>query len=1193
MNQAHNPMNDRLRTFLTCLMLLAWPFAEGIGQCNCDHIIAPEVVYINGDDPAYAFAPGDVVCLEASTKQELWILNVHGAPGNPVTFVNCNGPVLIQQPNLYSYVLKVSDSDHIRVSGSGEPAIPYGIRIVGDGTLNSGSGVELDGLYNQVELDHLEISNSEFAGIWAKEMGFDCNFHRDNFTLYDLHIHDNYIHDIGTDGIYISRENASYESSTLDCGGTPRAPYGLEGLRVYNNRIARTGWDGIEVHAANWDAEIHGNTITEFGLAGDPGQQKGIFLVDGTSGKCYNNTLRNGAGDGIVLTGWGTNEVYNNLMEGLGNMGIVCRERFAPNYGAYTVFNNTIVNTGYDGIVVNSAITANTVLNNLVINPSNIEFITLADGVSATLAGNYLDMNPGNVQFVDTATGDYRLASNSPLIDQGADISAYGVSTDHDENNRLVHAGYDLGAYEFQGTPTPPQPPKVPGPPAFTALDPNSIPPYDGSFRYGSNMGFYPGWTDEQLADIAAGNPAQGQEGIGVRSFRPSLQEYLVDQFGYRVRIETFEHYASLGMDDHTLFIGFPADAGGHRDPNTYCPGGTQSWLFDNLYEPIWDNGEGGTPVNEANYYARYVWKLVYLYRDYVRFWQVINEPDFDGGGSGWFPPASEDPAFAAANWWDNDPDPCVLANMQAPVQHYIRMLRITYEIVKSLAPDDYVCLGGIGYESFLDALLRNTDNPGWYNPEGVGEPGTVDATHYPLTGGAYFDVLTFHLYPQFSETVRYHDGSGFVYQRHSDAAADAIAAKKADFEQVLADRGYDGSVYPAKLWTMTEINISREPFPYTDPGSAGEQYIGGDEVQRNFVIKALVHAQMQGIEQMYFYNLGDAAWDYEATSSFNLMGLFQKLSDTPPYSQQVNSAGMALRTMSTELFGFSFDAARTAALNLPAGVRGAAFQNDQGAYKYVLWAETTFDQSEFASATYSFPPAFGYGAQALVRKAWDEATNPASTLVSGDNLALSGAPSLFEELASDPFPVEFLSFTATPEDHRVLLEWRTGSEKNNAHFTIERSVDARLFESLHNVPSQGDSDEVQAYQVYDLQPLTGKSYYRLKQTDLDGSFSYSETVSVAFEASQQARWQVHPNPLARGNRLTLDLSIPRAGYAQLILVNVLGQTMLRKDLPLVVGEQQVEWDLEPLPAGYYYLILRDANVIDPHFYLSQRILIH
>ena len=1144
----------------------------GLAQCNCDYIIDPDVVYINGDDPQYQFQPGDEICLQGGTKSELWILNVHGTVDKSIVFRNCEGRLVLKQPNIYSYLLKISDSDYLRITGSGDPAHDYGIEIIGEATPGSGSGVVLDGIYSNIELDHLEIYNNEFAGIWPKEMPLSCELNRDNFTLKNFWIHDNYLHDIGTEAIYLIRENYPYPSASLVCDSTTVFPYGMTGTRIYNNIIERTGWDGMEIHAAYFDTEVYSNRVTDYGLAGDPGQQKGIYLGNGTTGKLYNNVLQNGAGDGIVVAGWGKNTIFNNVIAHTQGIGILAKERQSSNSGTYEILNNTIVNSGFDGMRINSAVTDNFIFNNIIINPSNIEFITLGPNVTALMAGNYLDMNIDNVQFIDPANGNYRLANNSPLINQGVDVSVYGIEFDLDNAGSPAGPSYDIGAYEFQATPGVPIRPFVPGPPSYNAQSPGSVADYGGIFRYGSNAGFYPGWTDRQLADITAGNPTIGQDGLGCRTFRPSLPEHLVEQFGYKVRINTFKHYKSLGMDDHTLFIGFPADAGGHRDPASYCDAGGQSWLFENMYESIWDNGEGGTPVNENNYYAHYVWKLVYLYRDYVKFWQIINEPDFDGGGSGWFPPASEDSAFADVNWWDNDPDPCVLGNMRAPVQHYIRMLRISYEIIKSLAPDDYVVLGGIAYESFLDAILRNTDNPGSFNVEGIGEAGSVDPTYYPNTGGAYFDVATFHLYPQFSGAVRYFATTEFVYKRHSDAAVDAIAQMHSGLQKVLYDRGYDGMTYPKKHFSITEINIPRKPFPYTDPGSAGQDYIGGDEVQRNFVIKAFVQAQISGLLQMYLYNLADDATLEEASNGFELMGLYKKMGF--PYSQQINSSGIAFRSIATTLFGYGYDSTRTTAMNLPADVRGAAFVNDSGAYRYVLWAETQADQSEYAAATYSFPSEFGYGEYGVIARPWDHGVNPNAQLIPETNIALGGAPQFFEKSNVASLPIELLSFEAKVKGTQVKLSWSTAWEQSNDYFTLERATDGRTFLDLAEVASQGDSEFVQKYEAYDRYPVIGRNYYRLKQTDIDGTYSYSPLVEVKFEGFNRGEISLYPNPVPQGESPTLSVKLNKDQQLQIRIINLMGQELSTQSAMFPEGKHELPLNVVGLASGLYQLIV-------------------
>ena len=171
-------------------------------------------------------------------------------------------------------------------------------------------------------------------------------------------------------------------------------------------------------------------------------------------------------------------------------------------------------------------------------------------------------------------------------------------------------------------------------------------------------MGYHPNWTDEQLADIAAGNPALNVTGAGCTTMRPALFEHFLEDWGYDVRMNAFDHYSSLNMNDNVVFIGYPSEA--HREDVNYCDG-QRSEMFKNMYDPIWDNGENGTPVNDENYYALYLYKMVTRYKDHVKFWEVWNEPDLDLQGNGWKPSDME------GNWWTNDPQPCEFA-LRAPI---------------------------------------------------------------------------------------------------------------------------------------------------------------------------------------------------------------------------------------------------------------------------------------------------------------------------------------------------------------------------------------------------------------------------------------------------------------------------------------------------------------------------------------------
>jgi hypothetical protein len=493
------------------------------------------------------------------------------------------------------------------------------------------------------------------------------------------------------------------------------------------------------------------------------------------------------------------------------------------------------------------------------------------------------------------------------------------------------------------------------------------VPPFNGNFRYGSNMGYYAPHTDEHLADIAAK--------VGINSLRPGFFENFAEFWGYDIRDKAFQHYIDLGMDENVCFLAYPSDA--HRDKTVYC-GKDTSALFANMYEPIWDKGENGTPVNEKNYYALFVYKTVKRYGKGVKYWEIWNEPDYATTFK-----TEMAPGLPGA-WWNANPDPCEY-NLHAPVQHYIRMLRISYEVIKSLEPNDYVCVGGIGFPSFLDILLRQTDNP---NGGGV-------TPQYPLKGGAYFDVLSYHAYPHIDGSVRSWSNklNGFEYFRHSDKAVEGVYNRKTAHEVVLKKHGYDGQNMPKKHFIITECNI---------PAKAVGEYMGSYESQRNFIVKSVIKAQVNGLHQFHVYSLGELTHEKDLRNEFDLMGLYKKLEGEKAFATPVTPSGTAYHTTSKILYGYRYDATETAKLQMPNTVDGAAFKHPKtGEVRYCLWAKTSLDQSEKAEAVFNFPtslsmPADKGGISKIKKMDWDFAATNKDMVVSSKGIKLSGTPVFF-----------------------------------------------------------------------------------------------------------------------------------------------------------------------------------------------------
>lgn len=558
--------------------------------------------------------------------------------------------------------------------------------------------------------------------------------------------------------------------------------------------------------------------------------------------------------------------------------------------------------------------------------------------------------------------------------------------------------------------------------PGYTADD--KVNAYNVPFGYGVNPGYYSGFDAEGVSyDVALAEIARKD---GINAFRPTLPAFFFLQYGdpdmskndFNIRFSEFTQYKAMGIVNNVVFIG---DATDHQDgDNATTLTGNQyrnfvkysgcdkySYEFKNMYEPIWDGGLNGTPVNENNYYALYVYKLASKYKDFIKVYEVVNEIDFLGTNT--LDPDAVKGSNGGNNWFDRNPTPCELYNWRAPIFSYIRMLRITYEVVKTVDPSAFVAIGGIGFAGFLDAVLRNTDNP---------NNGLVDNVNYPRGGGAYFDVLSYHIYPQYDLRKKNPDGSNiypFVYLRHSDEASERTVAKRDYMQSVLANYKYDGVTHPMKHFIITETNIPRRTY-------SNQDWIGSDDAQKNFVVKTMIKAQKKGIKQVDIFQLGETNDISDVSNQQGHMGLYINLNKARRTTAVKTPAGAGMQTVTALLDSLVYDASRTTALAMPATVDGAAFKTNDGKYVYVLWAKTNVDKSEVASAEYSFPAALNMTNVNVVD--WNFTLTGLKRMVSPTNISLTGFPQYFTDASN---PVDFNKSAGIPDGvAEVVSETKT-----------------------------------------------------------------------------------------------------------------------------------------------------------------------
>lgn len=170
--------------------------------------------------------------------------------------------------------------------------------------------------------------------------------------------------------------------------------------------------------------------------------------------------------------------------------------------------------------------------------------------------------------------------------------------------------------------------------------------------------------------------------------------------------------------------------------------------------------------------------------------------------------------------------------------------------------------------------------------------------------------------------------------------------------------------------------------------------------------------------------------------------------------------------------------------------------------------------------------------------------------------------------------PVELLSFEAEKNGKEVDLRWAVASEYNNSHFLVERSKDGLDFSQIGSVQSKGNHSNSESYLLTDVSPIRGKNYYRLKQVDMDGKFSYSEIRNVNMNvAGEFALYQNEPNPFK--GRTMIGFDLPESMSATLYIFNDMGKRIKEINGDFSAGYNKIELERSDLPASgivYYHL---------------------
>ena len=188
---------------------------------------------------------------------------------------------------------------------------------------------------------------------------------------------------------------------------------------------------------------------------------------------------------------------------------------------------------------------------------------------------------------------------------------------------------------------------------------------------------------------------------------------------------------------------------------------------------------------------------------------------------------------------------------------------------------------------------------------------------------------------------------------------------------------------------------------------------------------------------------------------------------------------------------------------------------------------------------------------------------------IEGRILSRAGAISLANNAVvmnfnDSPLPIELLTFHAECLNNKALLKWQTASESNNDYFTLEKSFDDQKWTFIAQINGAGNSTSLQNYCYFiDFEESNKLTYFRLKQTDFDGHYSYSSKIVLENCVKSPLTFELYPNP--SNGTLYFNYSGDLTEFVSLKIVNAIG-----KDFKNFTSYQS-EINLRTYPAGAYF----------------------
>lgn len=339
---------------------------------------------------------GDTIFVSPKRTKSIYFEDFVGNSSQPIVVTNFGGQVVINDPDRWG-AISFKNCKYIKISGAGSPTYKYGFQLTA-----KSCGLSFTDLSSDCEAEFVKVDHDGFFGIMAKK-DYGGNPPSPPPVFENLKIHDCFVTGVH-EGMYL--------------GETKSPGMEFKHVRVYNNVIVNTGYEGIQIANMTEDVEVYNNTIYKAGQE-DVTYQNGIFQIgDNTEAKVYNNVFSHAPGLGIMIFGKGNIHLTNNYISDCNGV-FTDNRQFSDIDSPITFVGNYFKNIDNNQVIKSYNQMNQYTASNNVYEDSITFFLNQSGNDSNTTLINNLLLPVDTLTFVDPDSNNYALEAN-PFVNLGA-----------------------------------------------------------------------------------------------------------------------------------------------------------------------------------------------------------------------------------------------------------------------------------------------------------------------------------------------------------------------------------------------------------------------------------------------------------------------------------------------------------------------------------------------------------------------------------------------------------------------------------------------------------------------------------------------------------------------------------------------------------------------------------------------------